>query len=137
MLWGDDDAAGDTPPGVAGRVGLHVVGLLVDHDGGAPVGEDGVGGGGVKGHVLVHQGYGDLAVGLHGQVLGHVAVVVAVGILVPVLLACGVEVSTGGLEVGRIALGVLVDVDGVLAGRQVLQVDLYLDSGFGLLEDDF
>src|SRR5271165_1061796 len=126
MLWGDDDAAGDTPPRIAGGVRLHVVGLLVDHDGGAPVGEDGVGGRGVKAHVLVHQGYGDLAVGLHGQVLGHVAIVVTVGILVSVLLGCGVEVSAGGLEVGWIALGVLVNVDGVLAGRKVLQVDLDL-----------
>src|SRR5437879_4638919 len=45
LLRRGDDAAGDAVAGVAGGVGLHVVGLLVDHDGGAAVGEDGVGGG--------------------------------------------------------------------------------------------
>jgi len=38
-----DDATGDAVTGVAGRVGLHVVGLLVDDDGGAAVGDDAVG----------------------------------------------------------------------------------------------
>src|SRR5580704_468809 len=75
--WGGDDAAGDAVARVAGGVCLHVVGLLVDHDGGAPVGKDGVGRGGVQGKVV------DLVCGLarmvfaDGDVLGHVTVVVA------------------------------------------------------------
>ncbi len=54
--WGGDDAAGDAVAGVAGGVGLHVVGLLVDHDGGAAVGEDAVGGGGVEREVVDVEG---------------------------------------------------------------------------------
>ena len=38
-----DDAAGDAVAGVAGGVRLHIVGLLVDDDSGAAVGDDAVG----------------------------------------------------------------------------------------------
>ena len=38
-----NDATGDAVTGVAGRIGLHVVSLLVDDDGGAAIGNDAVG----------------------------------------------------------------------------------------------
>src|SRR5271170_1604491 len=45
--WSRDDATGDPVAGVAGGVGLHVVGLLMDDDGGAAVGDDAVRRGGI------------------------------------------------------------------------------------------
>jgi hypothetical protein len=136
LLWGDDEAAGDAVAGIACRVGLHIIGLGMDDDRRPPVSEDGVRGSGVEGHILVHEGRLNRAVGTHGQILRHVAVVVAFRVFVAVLLAGGIEVSSGALEVGRIALGVLVDVDSVFARRQVLEGDLELDTRFGLLEHD-
>jgi hypothetical protein len=38
-----NDATGDAVTGVAGGIGLHVVGLLVDDDGGTAIGNDAVG----------------------------------------------------------------------------------------------
>ena len=46
--WSRDDAAGNAVAGVAGGVGLHVVSLLVDDDGGAPIGDDAVRGSGIE-----------------------------------------------------------------------------------------
>jgi hypothetical protein len=45
LLWcgGGDDTTGDAVAGVAGWVGLHIVCLFVDDDGGASVGDDAVG----------------------------------------------------------------------------------------------
>jgi len=48
LLGAGDDSAGDAVASVAGGIRLHVVGLLVDHDGGTAVGEERVGGGGVE-----------------------------------------------------------------------------------------
>src|SRR6266478_6290927 len=81
-----NDAAGDAVAGVAAGVGLHVVQLLVDDDGGAPVGDDAVGGGGVEGEVVeLEGGVADVAFP-DGDVLGKIAGVVAHGILKAVLL---------------------------------------------------
>src|SRR5271154_6830528 len=129
-----DDAAGDPVAGVAGGVGLHVVGLLVDHDGGATVGDDAVRGGGVEGEV------GDLEGGLSdvafadGDVLGQVAVVVAHGVEGAVLLVVRIEVAASGLEVRCVAEGFLVDVDGVLAYGEVFEAEFDGELAFFLLE---
>jgi hypothetical protein len=125
-----DDAAGDAVAGVAAGVGLHIVQLLVDDDGGTSIGEDVVRGRGVEGEVV------DLEGGLAGvaftdrDVLGKIAGVVAHGILKAVLLVLGIEVRTGGLEVGRIAEGFGVDVDAMLANGEVFEVEL--DGEFAL-----
>ena len=74
--------------------------LLVDHDGGAAVGEDGVGRGGVEGEVVDFEGGLAGVAFADGDVLGQVAVVVAHGVQGAVLLAVGVEVAAGGFEVG-------------------------------------
>ena len=71
-----NDAAGDAVAGVAAGVGLHVVLLLVDDDGGAPVGDDAVGGGGVQGEVVhLEGGVADVAF-TDRDVLGKIAGVV-------------------------------------------------------------
>ena len=58
----------------------------------------------------------------------HVAGVVAIGVIEPVLLAGGIEVPAGRLEVGRIAHGVLVEVHRMFAGRQVLERQLHFHA---------
>src|SRR6267378_2626220 len=114
-----DDAAGDAVAGVSGGVGLHVVGLLVHHDGGAAVGNDAVRGGGIEGEVIhIESGLTGVAFADH-DVLGKVAGVVAHGIERAVLLVLGIEVAGGSLEVGGVAEGLGVDVDSVLADRKI------------------
>ena len=131
---GGDDAAGDAVAGVAGGVGLHVVGLLVDDDGGAAVGDDAVRGGGVEGEVVdLEGGLTDVAFADH-DVLGKIAGVVAHGIQGAVLLVLGIEVAAGGLEVGRFAEGLGVDVDGVLADGKIFEVELDGELALFLLE---
>src|SRR5271169_5302457 len=53
-LWGgrSNDSAGDAITGVAGGVGLHVIELFVDDDGGSAIGKDTVGGGGIEREVV-------------------------------------------------------------------------------------
>src|ERR1700751_4970898 len=89
-----DDAAGDAIAGVAGGVGLKVVGLLVDDDGGSAVGEDGVRGGGIEREEVESVGGRAGAVGADNDVLRQVAVVVALGVELAVVLAGGIEVAT-------------------------------------------
>src|SRR5205823_13691097 len=126
-----DDAAGDAIAGVAGGVGLHVVGFLVDDYCRAAVGDDAVGRGGVEGEIIYLQsGLTDVAF-TDGDVQGKIAGVVAHGILNAVLLVLGIEVSAGGLEVGWIAEGFGVDVDGVLADGKIFEVEF--DGEFALL----
>src|SRR5271154_819511 len=83
---GHDDAAGDAVTGVAGWVGLHIVRFFMDDDGGASVGDDAVGGGGIEGQVVDLEG-GLAEVALPDcDVLGEVTGVMAHGILKTVLL---------------------------------------------------
>ena len=132
--WRGDDAAGDAVAGVAGGVGLHVVCLLVDHDGGSAVGDDADGGGGVEGEVVdLEGGLADVSLADH-DVLGEVAGVVAHGILKAVLLVLRVEVAACGLEVGGIAERLGVDMDGVFADGKVLEIDLDDEFALVLLE---
>src|SRR5271170_3696113 len=85
-----DDATGDTVAGVAGGVGLHVVGLLVDDDGGASVGDDAVRRGGVKREVVdVEGGLAEMAFA-YCHVLREVARVMAHGVFEAVLLIVGI-----------------------------------------------
>jgi len=124
-----DDAAGDAVAGIACRIGLHVVRLGVNDQRRSTVGKQRVGlrtiaednrvvlDGGLRG-----------AVGLDRKVR-HVAGMVAIRILQPMLLIRGVEVTSGRFEVGQIALGCLMEVDGVFPGGQVPDVELQFDSG--------
>jgi len=142
-----DQAAGDAVAGVAGGVGLHVVGLGVDHEGYAAIAEKRVRVG-AEGDIVIDDGRLGRAGAADGEV-GHVAGVMAVGIFEAVLFAVGVEMRSGGLEVRCIAFGVLMEMQRVLAGRQVLQVELDRHAGlcglqrggadalaFGVLEFD-
>jgi len=129
--WSRDDAAGDAVAGVAGGVGLHVVGLFVDDDGGAPIGDDAVWRGGVKREVVdVEGGLAEVAFA-DGDVLREVARVVAHGVFEAVLLVVGVEVGAGALEVRAVAEGLGVDVDAVFTYGEVLEVELDLNALFG------
>ncbi len=119
-------AAGDAVAGVAGGIGLHVVGLGVDDDGGAAVAEEGVGAV-AEGYVVILESGVGFAFHVDDEVL-HVAGVVAFGIVEAMLFAVGIEMGAGGFEIGRIAFGVLVEVDGVLAGRKIVQVKLEADA---------
>src|ERR1019366_5851761 len=123
-----DYGAGDAVTRVAGRIGLHVVSLGVNHQRSAAVGEQGVGfaAGSQHDRVILYRGLRG-AVGLHREI-GHVPGMMAAGIEHAVLLVVRIEMRTGRLEVGRIALGVLMEVQRVLAGRQVLYVELDFDA---------
>jgi hypothetical protein len=118
-----DRAAGDAVAGVAGGIGLHVVGFGVDDDAGAAVAEQGMAIGAFVGDVFVHEAEFGLAFGVDGEVV-HVAGVMAFGILQSVLFGVGIEVRAGGFEVGGFALGILVNVNGVFAGRKIMEVEL-------------
>jgi hypothetical protein len=131
---GGDDAAGDTVAGVSCRIGLHVVSLLVDHDGGSAVGEDAVGRGGIEGEVVdLEGGLTDVALTDH-DVLWEVAGVVAHGVLDAVLFVFRIEVAACSLEVWSLAEGFGVDVDAVFADGQVFEVELDGELAFALLE---
>jgi hypothetical protein len=121
-----DHAAGDAVSGVAGGVGLHIVGFGVDHDGGAAVAEQRVGAF-AEGDVIILQHCLSVSFSVDGEVL-HVTGVVAFGIIESVLLAFWIEMRSGRFEVGSVALGVLVEVDGVLAGRQIVKHQLEADA---------
>ena len=127
-----DCAAGDAVSGVAGGIGLHVISLGVDDDGGAAVAEKRVGAV-AEGNVVVFESGVGFAFHVDDEVL-HVAGVVAFGIVEAVPFIVGIEMRAGGFEIGRIALGVLVEVDGVLAGRKIVQVKLEADA-WSLLRD--
>src|SRR5258705_115722 len=79
------DAQGDRVAGVAGGVGLHVVGFLVDHDGGSSVGEEGVRGTGIRQEIFDFEGARPRSTAVDGDVLGQVAGVVAQRVLGAVL----------------------------------------------------
>src|SRR3982074_350700 len=67
--------------------------------------------------------------------VGIVAVVVAFGILQPMLLAIGIEMRSRGLEVRSIALRVLMKVDGMYAGGQILEIEFHSDSWAGFRQN--
>jgi hypothetical protein len=129
-----DHTAGDAVAGVAGGIGLHVVGLGMDYDRSAAVAEERVGAV-AESYVCVLQFCICLAFGVYGEVV-HVTGVVAVGIFQAVLLVFGIEVRAGRFEVGGLALGVLMKVDGVLTGRQIMKSKLEADAGSLLPQGD-
>ena len=88
-----DYAAGYAVAGVAGGIGLHIIGFGVDDDGGAAVAEERVGAF-AEGYVFVLQGYIGLAVRI-GSEVAHVAGVVAFRIFEAVLPGFGIEMRTG------------------------------------------
>lgn len=126
-----DGPAGDSVPGIARGVGLHIVSFGVNDHGGATIAEDRV--------VVVterdirvrHRCLGR-SVRSHREIL-HIASMSAVRVLQSVLLAIGIEVPASRLEIGRITFRVLMDVNGVLARRQTFQIELDLDPLVGWL----
>jgi hypothetical protein len=120
---GGNDATSDPVAGVARRIGLHVVGLFVDDDRRASVGDDAVGGGGVKGQVIeLEAGLADMAF-TDGHILGQVACVMAHGVEGAMLLAFRVEVACGGLEVRSIAQRFSVDMYRMFADGKIFEVE--------------
>jgi len=117
-----DYAAGDAVAGVAGGIGLHVVGFGVDHDRRAAVAKERVGAV-TEGYIFVFHGGIGFAFHVDSEVQ-HVAGVVAFGVLESVLLAFGIEMRARGLEVWPIALWILMKVDGMLARGEIVQVKL-------------
>src|SRR4051794_9634037 len=129
-----DDAAGDAIACIPGGIGLHIVRLLVDDDGGAAVRDDAVGRGRVEREIVhLQRGLTDVAL-TDGDVLGKIAGMVAHGILNAVLFVLGIEVGASGLEIGRIAQGFGMDVDSVLAYRKIFEVELDGELALFLLE---
>ena len=115
-------AAGDTGSGVAGWVGLQIVGFFVNDEGVAEYGVVVV----VHVYARVCDGLFRFAFGVDGEV-GHVAGVRAVGIVEAMLLAVGIEMALGSGE-RRLANSTLMDVERVVARRQVHEVDLDGDA---------
>ena len=117
-----DHTTGDAIAGVAGGIGLHIVGFRVDYDRRPAIAEERVG---VRAEVYVFilQFRVGLAFGVYREVQ-HVAGVMAFGALQAVLLALGVKVRTCGFKIRPIALRRLMKVDAVLAGRKIVQVKL-------------
>ena len=102
----------------------------MDDDGGATVGSDAVGSGGIERDVIEGEaGLADVAFA-DGDVLGEIAGVVTHGVLKAVLFAGGVVVAASGLEVRRITVGAGVDVNAVLAHGKILEIELEVDALF-------
>ena len=113
-------AAGDSCSGVTGWIGLHIVRLLVNHQSGATVGEQGVGSL-AESDVGIHDG------GLGGSFSGdsevlHVTSVRPFGVLEAMVLLFGVEMASGGRKCGRLAGGVLMKVKRMFTWRQAMQI---------------
>jgi len=124
-LFGDH-AAGDAIAGVAGGIGLHIIGFGVNDDGGATVAEEGMGAVGKGDVFVVHAEFG-FAFRIDGKV-EHVAGVVAFGIVQAVFLAVGIEVRAGGFEVWSIALGILMKVNGMRAEGKIVKLKPEVDT---------
>jgi hypothetical protein len=129
-----DYAAGYAVAGVAGRIGLHVVGFGVDYDRGAAIAEERVRAV-PESYVFILKSGAGFAFHVDGEVL-HVAGVVAFGIIEAVLLSVRIKMRAGRFEIGSIALGVLMKVDGVLARRKIVKLKLEADARAFLPEGD-
>ena len=129
-----DHSAGDAVAGIAGWVGLHVVGFGVDYDCGAAIAEERVS---VGAEVYIFIGEPDFSfsVGAYGEV-GHVAGMVAVGTVKAVLFAVRIKVRACGFEIGRVAFRVLMEVDCVFARREIFEVELQAYSAFLVFIED-
>ena len=64
----------------------------------------------------------------HGDARRHVAIVVAHGVQVAVVLAVGIEVSAGSLEVGGVTDWILVDMHGVHSKLDVFELNFDLHA---------
>lgn len=120
------DAASYAVAGIAGWIGLHVVGLRVDYDGGSAVAEKRVS---VIAEVYVLVGEADFgfSVGAYGEV-GHVAGMVTIGIVEAVLLAIRIEMRACGFKVRPFAFRDLMEVNRVFAWGKIFEVKLQADS---------
>ena len=123
-----DDAAGDAVAGVSGGVGLHVVDLLVDHDGGATISENAVWGGWVKRDGVKFEAGLTYVTFSDGDILREIAGVVAHGVLEAVLLVGWVEVRPCGFEIRWIAVRTGVDMDTVFANGKIFEVKLEVNA---------
>jgi hypothetical protein len=129
-----DNAASDPVTGVTSGIGLHVVGPGVNQQRRATVGEERVGFATHAQHnVRIFDRCLCGAIGRHGEV-GHVPIVMALGIEEAVLFLVRIEMRTSGLEVWRIALSVLMEVQRVNPRWQVLYVELDFHTLAGWLD---
>ena len=128
-----DHAAGDAVAGVAGRIGLVVVRLGVDHQRRAVIVEQRVRLALFQRDRRVHDLDRKLAALRHVQVR-HVAGMALAGHHA-VLVVARIEMRAGGFE-RRFALADGMNVEGVLARRQALDLQLDQDAGGGLHQVD-
>src|SRR6202451_1253874 len=87
-------------------------------------------------YILVGEADFRLSVGAYGEV-GHVAGMVAIGVVEAVLLAVRIEMRACGLKVWRIAFRNLMEVNRVLARRQIFEVEVQTYSAsLVFIQDD-
>jgi len=120
--------AGDAVAGIAGWVGLHVIGFGVDYDCGAAIAEERVSVG-AEVYILIREPDFGFPIGAYGEV-GHVASVVAIGIVKTVFFAVWIKVRAGGFEIGRVAFRILMEMDRVFARRKIFEIKLQAHAAF-------
>ena len=130
-----NDTTGDAITGVTGWIRFHVVDFCVDHECCAAVSEKRVS---ViaEVYVLVGDAYFCFSVGADGEV-GHVAGVMAIGIVEAVLLAVRIEMRARGFEVRPFAFRDLMEVDRVFTRREIFEVEVQADSSSLIFVQDY
>ena len=107
--------------GVPRGIGLHVIGLSVNHNRGPAITEQGVA---VVAHIhgLVHECLLGGATLCNGEIR-HVPSVRALWILQSMFLVVRIEVRACGLEVRHVASWILMNMDSMLAGRKIIKIE--------------
>lgn len=114
-----DHSASDPVPGVPRWIRPHVIGLGVNNDGSASIAEERMAVA-AEIHVLIEQIDRCFALGVDREIV-HVAGMMPVGILQPMLLAVGIKVRPGRFEVWPLALGDRMKMNCMLPGRHVIE----------------
>ena len=118
-----DYPAGDAVSRISRRVGLQVISLGMNDQGGAAIAEKRVA---VisESYIRVQHFQLGTPIGLHDEIV-HITGVMAFRILQAVLLSLRIEMRAGRFEIGRIALCLAVEVQSVLPWRQVMKVEFH------------
>ncbi len=106
--------------GVPRGIGLHVIGLGVNHNRGAAISEQGVA---VVAHIhgLVYERLLGGDTFCNGEIR-HVPSVRALWVPQSMFLVVRIEVRACGLEVRHVAFWILMNMDGVLAGGEIIEI---------------
>jgi hypothetical protein len=121
-----DYTAGNAIAGVPGGIGFVVIRLFVNHEGGAPIVENGIRPGLYRKirHDNIHLAF---AVGTDVKVQ-QIAHVKTLRIVEAVLVHGGVEMAAGALKRRAFTLANIVNVNGVRARRQIHEVHFDADA---------